>query len=102
MVDRIITAEVEEKVVTFGALSYPNSKMANVLGWKLEEVNELMSNQKSDYFILYERGVDMAEYLLDKKLFDMAKSGDLKAMEKYDFKKQQAMSLGKQKGKVGR
>lgn len=87
MVDRIITEDVEEKIVNFGALSYPVSKMANVLGWDKKDVEALMKNKQSDFYKLFERGADVAEYLLDKKLFEMAKSGDLKAMEKYEHKK---------------
>lgn len=100
MVERAISEEAEEKIVTFGALSYHPRQMANVLGWELKEVEGLMASPDSAFFKLYERGADMAEFVLDKKLFEMAKAGDLKAMEKYEMKKfRQAQSKPVAKGK---
>lgn len=89
MVGRIIDEETEEKIVTMGALGYPVTKMANVLGWPADDVAELIKDKNSQFAKLLERGSDMADYLLDKKLFEMAKAGDLKAMQKYEFKKLQ-------------
>jgi hypothetical protein len=91
MVDRIINEEIEEKIVNMGALGYPVAKMANVLGWPVEHVAELAKDKTSQFSKLLERGSDMADYLLDKKLFEMAKAGDLKAMQKYEFKKSQLL-----------
>lgn len=87
MVGKSISEETEEKLVNFGALGYPAQKMANVLGWDLKEVQKLMDDKKSDFYLLYQRGADLADYLLDKKLFEMAKAGDLKALEKYEIRK---------------
>lgn len=88
MVDKhLITEDVEEKVITFGSLHYSADKMANILGWDEKYIVKQMNDKSSDFSKLYKRGSDIAEYLLDKKLFEMAKSGDLKAMEKYEIKK---------------
>jgi len=91
MVERIINEEIEERIVNFGALGYPAKKMANVLGWPVDYVEAEMKSTTSQFAQLYERGSDLADYLLDKKLFDMAKAGDLKAMQKYEFKKAQLL-----------
>jgi hypothetical protein len=34
-----------------------------------------------------EKGKDLAEYVIDLKLFEMAKSGDIKALEKFETRK---------------
>jgi len=36
---------------------------------------------------LLQKGRDMADYVIDLKLFEMAKSGDIKALEKLDYRK---------------
>lgn len=83
----MINEDVEEKIITFGSLNYPVDKMANILGWDQKYVAKQMQDKSSQFSLLYKRGSDIAEYLLDKKLFEMAKSGDLRAMEKYEIKK---------------
>lgn len=85
----MISEETEEKIVNFGALGYPAKKMANVLGWDLSEIEALLKDEKSWFCQLYRRGSDIADYLIDKKLFEMAKSGDMKAMHRYELRKNQ-------------
>ena len=43
----------------------------------------MMKNKSSEYAKLYEKGSAVAEYLLNVKIFEIAKAGDLKAIEKY-------------------
>ena len=35
----------------------------------------------------YQKGVDKSDYLIDLKLFEMAKGGDLKALREYQMRK---------------
>ena len=35
----------------------------------------------------YQKGIDKADFILDSKLFEMAKNGDLKAIQKYEERK---------------
>lgn len=86
MVGRIISEQEEEKIVNFGALRYPAEKMANVLGWELGDVKNEMADTGSQFFLLYSKGKDISDYLLDKKLFELAKAGDMKAMDRYKDK----------------
>lgn len=81
--DRIITDQEKEKIINFGALYYDNENMSIILGWPQKEIDSLMKDEKSEYKQLYKKGSSVASYLLNVKIFEMAKSGDLKAFEAY-------------------
>jgi len=81
--DRNITEQEQEKIINFGALYYDAEKMAIILEWPLKEVETLMKDEKSEFKKLYRKGAAVAEYLLNVKIFEMAKAGDLKAFDKY-------------------
>jgi hypothetical protein len=85
--DRDLTNEEKEKIINFGAFSYKEEKMAVILGWTLQEIEKEFRNKKSEFSMLYEKGKAVSEYLIDVKMFEMAKAGDLKAMEKYQLSK---------------
>lgn len=85
--DRHLKEEEKEKVVNFGAISFHNSGMAKVLGWTEKEIESAMKG--GEFKELYEKGEAVADYLLNVKLFEMAKSGDIKALEKYQFLRNQ-------------
>ncbi len=77
-----------KKMVQMGTLGYPLSKIINVLD--IEDTKQFtkdFDNQKSKVAISYQKGVDKADFVLDSKLFDMAKCGDLKALDKYERRK---------------
>lgn len=77
-----------KKIVQMGTLGYPLSKIINVLD--IDDINEFkkdFDNPKSQVAISYQKGVDKADYVIDSKLFDMAKGGDLKALAKYEVRK---------------
>ena len=71
-----------DMVVDFGAFMYDAAKMAIILGWQKTKVQEFMKDSESEFFKLYEKGKHMAEYVLEKKMFEMAQKGDIKAFEK--------------------
>lgn len=77
-----------KKMVQVGTLGYPLSKIVNVLD--IEDTKQFtkdFDNPKSKVAISYQKGVDKADFVLDSKLFDMAKGGDLKALDKYERRK---------------
>lgn len=77
-----------KKMVQVGTLGYPLSKIINVLD--IEDHKQFakdFDNPKSKVAISYQKGVDKADFVLDSKLFDMAKGGDLKALDKYERRK---------------
>jgi len=77
----------EEQIVNFGVFEYDAKKMANILGVDVNEIQKEMQNKNSLFSQLLQKGRDMSDYVLDLKLFEMAKSGDLKALEKLDTRK---------------
>lgn len=89
MVERNLTDEEIEKVNNFGALGYTPRIMASILGWEESDVEKQMKTANSQFARTYQKGADIAAYLIDKKLFDMAMAGDIKAMEKYEYRKKQ-------------
>lgn len=82
-----ITKEQEEKIINFGVFGYSEKKIANILGVDVAEVSKDINNKNSDLFKLLEKGKDMSDYVIDLKLFEMAKSGDIKALDKLQHRK---------------
>ena len=77
-----------KKMVQVGTLGYPLSKIINVLDIDdTKQFTKDFDNPKSQVAISYQKGVDKADFVLDSRLFDMAKGGDLKALEKYERRK---------------
>lgn len=67
-----------ELAVDFGALGYDTQTMAVLLKVSELEVVELM---KGEFGRHYEAGVLKIQYAIDKKLLQLAKGGDFKAIE---------------------
>lgn len=82
-----IEEEHREKIINFGAFDYDFIKMANILNLDYLEVENEMKNEDSEFHKLFQKGKDMSDYVIDLKLFEMAKSGDIKALEKLDLRK---------------
>jgi len=83
-----ITKEQEEQIINFGVFGYSEKKIANILGVDVTEVSKDIKNENSDLFKLLEKGKDMSDYVIDLKLFEMAKSGDIKALDKLQHRKE--------------
>lgn len=84
--ERNITTEQKEQIINFGAFAYNNEKIAHILMWELKEVETLMNDKQSEFYNLYMKGFHTRDYVLDEKLFDMSRSGDLKALEEFSFR----------------
>ena len=82
-----IKKEQEEQVINFGVFDYDAKKIASILGFDKTEVSEELKNKESKLSLLLGKGKDMADYVIDLKLFEMAKTGDIKALEKLDRRK---------------
>lgn len=82
-----IKKEQEEQVINFGVFDYDAEKIASILGFSKTEVSEELKNKESKLSLLLQKGKDMADYVIDLKLFEMAKTGDIKALEKLDHRK---------------
>lgn len=80
----------EEKKLTeafsdFGALGYDQKKIAIILNKDLKEVSEMM---RGTYGEAYESGSFKFNFAIDKKLMQLAQTGDLKAIEKLEKRNQ--------------
>ena len=82
-----IVKEQEEQIINFGVFNYNAKKIASILGVDKKEIEQELKNQESEFSKLFQKGKDMADYVIDLKLFEMAKSGDIKALDKLDSRK---------------
>ncbi|WP_395652663.1 hypothetical protein [Brevundimonas sp.] len=85
--ERTLSEKEIEAITNFGAFGYDASRMASILGWREDEVVKLLSSP-SEFAKLVQKGKDMAGYAIDQKLWSMALSGDMKALEKFEQRKQ--------------
>lgn len=85
-----MTEEEKKTLKNMGALGYPFETVARIVG-SPDQVKyvKTLENAKSPERIAYEDGVIEAQYKLDLKLFEMATSGDLRAMDKLELRKKQ-------------
>lgn len=79
-----IKKEQEEQVVNMGAFDYDAGRVANMLDVDKIEVVKELKNKDSKLSKLIQKGKDMADYVIDLKLFEMAKTGDIKALDKLE------------------
>lgn len=84
-----IKKEQEELIINFGAFGYDSEKISNILGVSELEISKEMDDENSLFSKLLQKGKDMSDYVIDLKLFEMAKAGDIKALEKFEFRKKE-------------
>lgn len=80
------TNENEEIIINCGAFGYKADVIASLLRIDLSVIENAMVND-NEFIKLYKFGNDMANYKLDLKLFEIAKSGDIKAMQAFQAKR---------------
>ena len=82
------TEEILSKVAWCGTLGFPLCRILNVVEVEDEEqFKEDFNNPQSRVYRMYQKGKDKADYVIDKKLFDMASNGDMRALEKFEERK---------------
>ena len=82
------TEDFLKKMVQVGMLGYPLSKIINVLDVEdVEQFAKDFDDPQNKVAINYQKGIDKADFVIDSKLFEMAKGGDIKAIEKYEERK---------------
>ncbi len=82
-----ITNEIEEQIINMGVFGYSASKIANILSFNVQEVENELADENSQLNRLLKKGRDLSDYVIDLKLFNMAKAGDIKALEKLEKRK---------------
>ena len=65
--------ENAEMIVNFGALGYDAKKISSILGVSEIEILLELKNEDSEFAKLFQKGVDMSEYVIDMKIFDHVK-----------------------------
>jgi len=81
------TPEFLKKIVTLGTLGYNIQKIINILDIPDADHESFVADfndLKSEVRTAFQKGVDKSDFSIDQKLFELAQSGDLKAIEKYD------------------
>jgi hypothetical protein len=85
-----ITEDILRKIKTIGTLGYPVGKIINVLNIPANEEDWFIRefrNKDSEIRRWYQKGVDQSDFEVDQKLFELSRSGDLKAIELYNQRK---------------
>ncbi len=85
-----------KKIVGVGTLGYSIEKIINVLDISDNDINNFIldfKNKNSVVYKNYKKGLDKSDYAIDMKLFELAKNGDLKALEKYEKRKIEQQEL---------
>jgi hypothetical protein len=85
-----LTEDQEKKIKNMGALGYQPKIICSIMDFDLDKFEKEFANEKSKIKTLYIAGKNQAMYLMDLKLFEMAQSGDIKALEKLEQRKKQA------------
>jgi hypothetical protein len=80
-----LTTEIEEKLMDFGALGYDSFQMSIILDIEHKLIEEFMNDKSSEFFMIYQKGMYTAKYMVDKKQFDQALNGDPRAMDNFAF-----------------
>lgn len=86
--EKSIDEETLEIIINCGALNYRAERMAVLLDLPEDVINKYLKNQKSEFYKAYQKGKIISEYKIDMKLFQLAKTGDLKAIEELEYRKQ--------------
>lgn len=89
--------ENSEIIINFGAFGYDAKKMSSILGVPEVEIAQELKNKDSEFAKLYQKGVDMSEYVIDMKIFNLAKQGDLAAIALFEERKEQRLKIAKSK-----
>lgn len=89
--------ENEEMIVNFGAFGYDAKKISSILGVPEIEIIEELANKDSELFKLIQKGKDMSDYVIDLKIFQLAKQGDVNAIALFEKRKEQRLQIAKSK-----
>lgn len=88
-----LSEEMLQKIEQTGVLGYPASKICSILGISnQEEFITSFNDPISPIYKAYQRGVDKGDFAIDLKIYELAKSGDLVAIEKFQLRKKKNIS----------
>lgn len=81
------TDEQKKMIKNMGALNYPAATISSLMGLDCNVIEKELKNKESEFYKIYQSGADYANYLIDLKLFEMAQSGDIQALNKLELRK---------------
>ena len=82
-----ITDEQKEIIINCGMFEYSPERISNVLGIDLDIILKEINDEDSEFNEYLKIGRDRGDYVIDLKLFEMAKIGDLKALSELQARK---------------
>ena len=88
-----------KKIVGVGSLGYSVQKIINVLDVADQDIDQFTKDFFDESSLIrknYNKGMDIADYAIDQKLFEKAKAGDLKALEEYQKRRDSEQAKMKQ------
>lgn len=84
------SSDLLNKITQMGILGYPAEKIILVMEIKeSDQFKKDFKNKNHEVFKRYQTGRAKADFAIDSKLFDMAKSGDLGALQKFEQRQHQ-------------
>jgi hypothetical protein len=81
-----LTEEQQKMLKNMGALGYDAATIAAIMDFEEDELERRLEDDSSEIRKFYNAGRKYAQYLVDLKLFEMAQSGDIKAIEKIELR----------------
>jgi hypothetical protein len=87
-----LSDEQKKMLKNMGALGYQPDKISTIMKLDLLELKAQFDDKNSEVSKLYIEGADFAAYIIDLKLFEMAQSGDIKAMDKLEKRQKEMRS----------
>lgn len=79
-----MTDETRQMIIKLGHLGYPPEKCAHILELTGDEIGAFIAKMKdpsTEEAQAFQVGIDQADFEIDTKLYALAKSGDMKALE---------------------
>ena len=81
------TEKNKEKIINCGSLGYSNSQIAILFEVDETGIDKLMNDKSSWFCQTYNKGKVIFDYVIDTKLMDLARNGDIKALDKLERRK---------------
>lgn len=89
--------EILKKTIQFGVLCYPVDKALNLLEFdnqaEKDSYRKAFRTPNSSIAQAYAKGNDMRDFAFDTKLFEMAKAGDVKAMQEFEKRREKILKV---------
>lgn len=83
-----MTDKSKKAIVDGGAIGYDAETILMLVDDDdLKELTRQSSAEDSEFWKLYNKGQVKHQYIIDQKLLEMAQSGDIKAIDKMEFRK---------------